>query len=226
MLLFAGLGAFALMAALCESTGLWPREKARAPGWRRRVTWLLLVLHGPLAAILLSARIVALPAALLIDSTFARRAPQGPEVAGQTFVFVNGVGLPVAYFRLMRTATGDAPAPRRVTQMGLLPTDQMVRRTDERTLVLRAEGGFLAHAFDLLLWDPGRRFIIGERIERPDFTTEILSLTRDDRPLEVAFRFRSVLEDPGLRWLYWKDGRLIPFPLPAIGETTAVEPSI
>jgi hypothetical protein len=54
------------MAALCESTGLW--DKARAPGWRRRVAWLLLVLLGPLAAILLIARIVTLPAILFIDS--------------------------------------------------------------------------------------------------------------------------------------------------------------
>jgi len=44
--------------------------------------------------------------------------------------------------------------------------------------------------------------------------------------LRVGFRFRSALEDPGLCWLYWQDGRLIPFPLPAIGETTSVESGI
>jgi len=224
LLLFAGLGAFGLMAALCESTGVWPRDRARAPGWRRRVAWLLLVLHGPLAAMLLVARISTLPAILFIDSSFARQAPQGPEVAGQTFVFVNGAEFPVAYFRLMRTAPGDGPAPRRVTQLGALTTAHTVRRVDERSLVMRAEDGFLAHTIDRLLWDRDRRFTIGERIERPEFTAEILSLTRDDRPLEVAFHFRSALEDPGLRWLYWQDGRLIPFPLPALGETMSVEP--
>jgi len=50
------------------------------------------------------------------------------------------------------------------------------------------------------------------------------TVTADGRPLEVAFHFHQPLEDPALRWLYWKDGRLVEFPLPAIGERVAVKP--
>lgn len=67
-------------------------------------------------------------------------------------------------------------------------------------------------------------FRAGERIERADFTAEVRSITRDGRPLEVAFHFRTPLQDPHLRWLTWtaKGPRL--FPLPSIGETVDIDP--
>jgi hypothetical protein len=221
LLLFAGLGGFGLMAVFFESTGLCPWDRARAPAWRRRAAWLLFALHGPLAAALLPVRILAWP---VIDPTRGadKEGPRGPEVAGQTFVFVNGHDFLVVYVRLLRIAIGDAPAPRRVAVLASFTTRHTVRRTDDRTLEIRADGGFIAHTIDRLLADPGRRFLPGERIERPDFSAQIRSLTADGRPLEVAFRFHSALEDPGLRWLCWKDGHILEFPLPAVGETVTV----
>jgi hypothetical protein len=224
LLLFAGLGAFGLLATTFESAGLWPWNEVAASGWRRRVAWFLLLFHGPVAATLLVLRILAWPA--LTEFTYAgsRQAPRGPEVAQQSFVFVNGVDFLVVYVRLVRTAIGDAPPPRRVSQLASFNTVNLVSREDARTLVIRAEGGFLAHTVDRVLADPSRRFTIGERIERPDYVAEIRTVTADGRPLEVAFHFHHSLEDPALRWLYWKGGRLVEFPLPAIGERVAVDP--
>ena len=224
LLLFAGLGAFGLMAECFESTGLWPRDEAMASGWRRGIAWLLLMLHGPLAAFLFALRILSLPALTSFSHAGARQAPRGPEVAQQSFVFINGNDFLVVYVRLLRTAIGDAPPPRRVTQLASFSSLNLVSREDARTLVIRTEGGFLAQTMDRLLADPVRRFTPGERIERPDYVAEIRTVTADGRPLEVAFHFHQPLEDPALRWLYWKDGRLVEFPLPAIGERVAVKP--
>jgi hypothetical protein len=221
LLLFAGLGGFGLMAVFFECTGLWPLDRARDSVWRRRAAWVLLILHGPVAAVLFPVRTLAQP---LSDPSpvLARLAPREPEVAGQTFIFVNGHDMVVAYVRLLRVAIGDAPAPKQVAVLASFTTRQTVRRTDDRALEIRADGGFIASTIDRLLADPGRRFFPGERIERPSFTAQIRSLTADGRPLEVAFHFHTALEDPGLRWLYWKDGRLQEFPLPAVGETVTV----
>jgi hypothetical protein len=224
LLLFAGIGGFGLMAALAESCGLWPWQKTRSGSRTRRVALVLLILHGPLAAALLIARTCALPIVGGLFTPAARQAPRGPEVPGQTFVFVNGNDFLVAYLYAIRTATGDPAVPRRLAQLASAADANLVRRADTQTLVITAGSGFLAHAFDRLLARSGRRFSVGEQIERPDYIAEIRSLTSDGRPLEVAFRFRHPLENSALRWLYWKNGRLIEFPLPSVGETVGVEP--
>jgi hypothetical protein len=218
LLIFSGIGAFGLLAMLLESTGVWPWGSAGGAGWRSRGAWLLLIVHGPLAACLLVVRTAALPVFGEFFTVAAREAPDGPEVTTQTFVFVNGNDFPVIYCRMIRQVEGSAPAPRRVAQLASITTSNSVFREDARTLVITPEGGFLAYSLDRLLASPNRRFGAGERIERPDFVAEIRSITPDHRPAEVAFRFRQPLESPSLRWLCWTDERLVDYSLPAVGE--------
>ena len=218
LLLFSGLGAFGLMAALFESCGVWPWEQVRPGNWRRRVALLLLFFHLPLAASLLIARNTALPIFGSFFSAGARSAPREPEVAQQTFVFVNGNEFFVTYTHVIRTASGNAPAPRRMVQLSSLFALSQVYRTDAQTLVIRSEGGFFSDMLDRLFVSPDQKFCIGQRFQLPDFVAEIRALTSDGRPLEVAFRFNVPLGDSRLRWLYWKNRRLIEFPVPVIGE--------
>jgi hypothetical protein len=225
LLVFAGIGAFGALAMLLESVGAWPWGPARGARWRRGAAWLLLIIHGPIAASLLVARTAALPLWGNIFSMGAEAGPAEPEVAEQTFVFVNGNDFPVVYTRLIRLIGGEAPAPRRVVQLGAMTTVNTVHREDERTLVITSRGGFLALYVDRLLASPERSFDVGERIERPDYLAEIRSITPDGRPSVVAFRFRTPLEHRGLRWLYWKDAELVEFPLPGVGEHVVVEAS-
>ncbi len=226
LLIFAGIGAFGVLAMFLESVGVWPWRPASGGRWRRGAAWLLLIVHGPMAASLLVARTALMP---LWGDTFsigAATAPAGPEVAGQTFVFVNGNDFPVVYTRLIRLVEGSAPAPRRVAQLGTMNAVNMVWREDERTLVVTPRGGFLPLDVDRLLASPERSFDVGERIQRPDYAAEIRSITSDGRPGVVAFRFRKPLEDRSLRWLYWKDAGLIEFPLPAVGTNVVLAASL
>jgi hypothetical protein len=100
----------------------------------------------------------------------------------------------------------------------------LVVREDAKTLVITLEVGFLSRPVDRLLASPSKSFAPGKRIELPDYTAEVESVTRDLPPRCVAFRFWRPLEDPSLRWLLWKGRRLHPFPLPSIGEAVTVEP--
>jgi hypothetical protein len=146
-------------------------------------------------------------------------------VSSQTFVFVNGNDFPVVYMHVIRTATGEAPAPRRMALLAPLLTTSLVRREDANTLVITPLGGYLALSIDRLLASPTRRFFAGEIVDRPDYRAEVRSLTADGRPFEVAFRFRMPLEDPQLRWLSWQHGELGAFALPGIGESVTLRAS-
>ena len=227
LLVFSGIGAFGLLAMLLESMGVWPwLPGSGAAAFGRRFAWLLLILHGPLAAARLPLRVALLPWFGKTFSVAAERGPDGPEVAGQTFVFVNGNDFPVVYGRIIRQIEGLGTPPRRVAQLSSVSTPNTVRREDSRTLVIHPVGGFLSFSLDRLLASPTRTFQVSERVERPDFVAEVRSVTSDSRPEEVAFRFRRPLEDPALRWLYWKDGNLIEFPLPGVGESVTLRESL
>lgn len=126
---------------------------------------------------------------------------------------------------MIRQLEGSAPVPRRVAQLASITTSNSVFREDARTLVITPEGGYLAYSLDRLLASPTRSFAVGEWIERPDFVAEIRSVTPDRRPAEVAFRFRQPLESPSLRWLCWKDEKLVAFPLPSVGERVLLRDS-
>ncbi len=225
LLIFSGIGAFALIARLSESTGAWLWSTTGPPTWRGRTTKVLLVLHLPVAVVWLAVRVALLPAFGEFFLDAARDAPRGPEVPRQTFVFVNGNDFPVFYVPVIRTVTGAGPVPRRVAQLSTMTAANEIWREDERTLVIAPGDGFLALAIDRLLVGPGQRFFVGQAIARPDFVAEVREVMDDGRPRRVAFRFRQRLEAPEYCWLYWRHGRLVPFPLPAPGARVIIDRS-
>ncbi|MFZ5476258.1 MAG: hypothetical protein ACOZNI_05730 [Myxococcota bacterium] len=53
---------------------------------------------------------------------------------------------------------------------------------------------------------------------------EVLAVTHDGRPLEVRFTFPAPLEDPSVRVFAMRDGGIVPWTPPAIGETATLPP--
>ena len=217
LLLFSGVGAFGLIALLAEQTGLLSSIAAVPDKVRRVIAQALLVIHGPLAALLLVARIAALPLLGGLFEVGALTAPADEQAPRQTYVFVNGQELPVVYLSIIRQLENPAAAPRRVALLASMLNDNEVYREDEATLVIRARDGFLKSPADQLLRSLETPFRIGERIERRDFTAEVRSITADGRPAEVAFQFHMPLESKELRWLAWDESGVRPFRLPPIG---------
>ena len=60
---------------------------------------------------------------------------------------------------------------------------------------------------------------LGERVSLPGVDIEVVAVTAEARPLEVAFHFAHPLEDVRYRWLRWQHGDYVEFALPSVGET-------
>jgi len=221
LLLFSGVGAFPLLALLIQRTSLLSgRGPESARG--RTLAAFLLVLHGPLAAVLLLVTVGALP---LFAGAFEHghlTAPTDGDPPGRTFVFVTGQEFPVVYLAIIRQLEAPAVAPRRVALLSSISSRNTAYREDRDTLVVVAEAGFLRASVDRLERSLDLPFQVGERIERPDFTAEVRALTADGRPLEVAFHFHAPLESPEYRWLAWGRNGAQEFALPEVGESVEI----
>ena len=212
LLIFPGIGAFGLLALFVDTYVLVPNASGR---WRRGTAIVLMILHVPIAALSLSARTNALPSIGKFFTFAADKSPSGHEIRTQTFIYVNGNDFPVFYSRVVRIINGD-PAPRRVAQLASMADANRIYRKDLNTLIITPSRGFVAQPIDRFLVSE-KPFHPGDRIDRPDYQAEILSIAHDRRPAVVSFRFHLALEDPSLRWLCWKDDRLQEFPLPKVG---------
>lgn len=217
LLLWPGLGAFALIARLLDRAGFLTNAR---PG---RVAWALALLHLPLAAVALPARIYAFPAAVGIFHGPALEAPTDAALAGQTLFFLNGFELAASYTTLIRGQTGIAPLPRRIAVLGSLLSDQDFTRVDAQTLDQCPVDGLLANSMDRMFWAPGTTFALHQRFDvHEDFDVEILSLTDDDRPACLRLRFRAPLENGAFRFVAHVDGHVEEWSPPAVGETARV----
>ncbi len=210
LLMWPGLGAFGLL-------GLVAADHLGGSGWRRWVTGGLLLLHGPLAALLLVGRAAMVPVLAGIMGAGARGAPVEGDIEHQSFIFLNGTEIPVVYVGLIRAVAGVAPVPRKVALLASLRLDNDIEVRDASTLVYRVEEGFLDHPSDNMFRNPDLPFTVGQRIQMADFQVEIEALTDDGRPRQVAVRFEQPLDSGSLRWLAWRDGAVVEVTLPPVG---------
>jgi hypothetical protein len=226
MLFFVGLGAFALLAQFLSvvfgqasaAVTFGPRFVRRLPA--RILAVVFVLVHACLAPVVLAVR-CAMPIGprSLVDG-LQIRLPKEAELEGQTIVAVTApLGFGIGYLPIKRALEGlSVPAH----TWALAPYDRdfvAVRRTDEQTLVIRPKNGYLVLAGDRLPRGLQHPMSVGERVELTGMTAEVLALTEDGRPAEVAFRFSVPLEDPSLRFLRWESFAFIPFALPEVGET-------
>lgn len=214
LLLFVGIGAFGLLAELASET-------RPSGGWRRGATRALLVIHVPLAALCFPLRSTTMSGFGDITAVALSRLPSGPAVAAQTFVFINGMDVMTFYFSLIPELEGR-PRPKYTCQLASMFDGNTVERVDETTLALRPDRGFLAFDGDRLLRDTSAPFRVGEGIRRPEVEARVLETTPDGLPSLVHFDFGVALEDESLRWFVWRNGELVPFDVPAVGQRVEV----
>lgn len=226
LLLFAGIGAFGLLAGQVARLG-WLGGEARGDHGRlsRYVTGTLLVLHGVLVLVAFPAGIAKMMAIADSGSYVMEQLPDDEALEKQSLVFINGNELLVAYVIPVRQMTGGA-VPLFTSQLASMQDINQVTRVDDRTLEIQPALGFLAQGGDLLMNDTKLPFQVGQCIRWPAFDATVVQVTADGRPARVQFQFPVPLEDDSLRWVYWQDGLLQEFVLPAVGETVVVNPSL
>jgi hypothetical protein len=183
------------------------------------------VIHLVLAPVLLAGNSTSASFAQKYIQDAAAGVSAGPELSDQDLVIVNHpIVFYAHYFKSARLFAGlSVPRRLRVLAPGL--TQVQVERPDEKTLVVRPEGGFLADPFDNVFRGPSHPLRLGQRVILSGMTAEVTALTSDGRPAEVAFHFAVPLEDSTLRWLMWEGEGYVPFTIPSVGESRVIPPA-
>ncbi len=218
LLAFTGVGAFALLAMQAQQAGWIGGGEPRLSRPRRWLTGGLLLMHIPLAALLLLGRTGTIPLFGEIFRGGADSVPDDPAVEEQLVVYVTGHEFPTAYTPLVRTVEGS-PVPDRVALLSPFNGHHVVIREDADTLRMEMPGGWLAIVVNQLERRADLGFSVGEVFDMPDFDAEILAINDARDATAVAFHFERPLEDPSYRWLAWSAHRAVPWTPPAIGES-------
>jgi len=222
LLFFTGLGGMGLVAQFFGT-------RSETVSFRRRparvlaVCWI--VIHGILAP-------VSLPVAAFsprLAGRFIERVTDAlaekPGVARpRDLVIVNTpTDYLIPYVPFRRIADGERlPDHMWTLSAGLGAVD--VRRTDDRTLVVTPDGGFLADGWSRVLRGPGYPLEPGYTVALPGLEVRVLDVTDDGRPVAVAFTFSTSLDDPERRFAAWVGRTYVPFEAPNVGGTVRLPP--
>jgi hypothetical protein len=228
LLVFAGIGGFGLLAQWIAA--LWEGKE-----WEPRKRWWRIVARPMLPFFLFVHTFVA-PVLFVFNSTSATfgealvqkpaaGVAAGPEISSQDLVILNHpIVFYAHFFSTARLLAGQA-LPRHVRVLAPATRRLHLRRPDDRTLVIRPEGGYLGLPFDDVLRGPAHPLELGEQVVLTGMTAQVDEVMPDGRPAEVAFRFAVSLNDSSLRWLRWDNGNYAPFQPPAVGDSITVPSS-
>jgi hypothetical protein len=182
------------------------------------------------AAAVLGARVLFAPLLLIVQAQnlphlgdLLRRAddviPRDVAVSQQFVVFVNAPEEPLISFVLPQRAAAGVPRPKALRRWAAGFSHVAITRVAQERVEVFQDGGFLRQHTERMLRSPRTRpFKVGERSKLSGMQAEILEVTGDKRPLNVAFSF-----DPEQRYLFYalNAAGYYRFELPALG--TCVE---
>ena len=207
LLWFVGIGAMGLVAR-------WLELRPRA-WWAAIVAVLLVFIHVVVAAPLLAVRSRSMETV----SRPLRRADASipPYRLGDgMLVLVNPPSdVFAAYVVILRASEGRPLPPTRWLATGT--SDLAITRTDERTLRVKPEGGFIPFVSERMLRRLDRPFARGQLIHLGGVDVIIADVTADGRPAEIIARFDRALDDPSLHWEAWHKRGFAPWTPPPVG---------
>lgn len=100
-------------------------------------------------------------------------------------------------------------------------SETKVTKVDDYTLLVEPEIGFI-NSTDVIFRDTSKNPIgIGERVEVPGMTIEVVELTSQGNPAKAKFIFDTPLSDPKKRYLNWEltEYKLVDIPSLGMGES-------
>jgi len=246
LLFFVSIGGMGLLARFIASN-LQKRDHLHVwIRWRKAALVLcvvLVIIHLGMAPLGLvrSAGIFAKTGRVLDEADASLCFDQVPRA--QTTVIVNTPAFAMVSYGVLSRLAEENAFPNRAFVLGSGGNPIVVHRQDERTLLLRPEGGFLAPPSGLrgvgglgpLLFDQ-RKMVFsidqmyrdrspmkaGSKVTLIGITIEITAINADGFPDEATFRFATKLENPYLRWMQWQEGEFVPFSVPAVGESVTL----
>jgi hypothetical protein len=101
--------------------------------------------------------------------------------------------------------------------LSIAPHDHELERTDDRSFVMRLrDGRFFESEWEAVFRPRGAPLRPGDRVPLAGLEVDLIS------PTEVAFHADRSLDDPTLRLLAWRDGRLRRLAVPPVGGRVAI----
>jgi hypothetical protein len=245
LLLLSGFGAFGLLGLLVSGVTD-GAEWMTSSRWRRfalrGVAWAMVVIHGPLAALLFPVGIDQLNQvdAMMVKEP-ARTLPVGPQVARQHLVCVATPGHFFFVMTLFERKQSGLPSPAVFTGLATGSTPVRITRVDDVTLRLEPDGGFFSphgtlaeegvqpppvsvryanQVLESLFRAREVAWHVGDGRDRDGVAVRVTALTTDGRPAAIEARFAEILESPAYAWIVYEGGRYQAWTPPAVGETT------
>jgi hypothetical protein len=221
--IFVGLGAIGLLAQFLTSVYQKADWLPTRLSWKipaKALFYMFLLTHFVISPILLPIKTMSF--AHYLNPRFNQPAvsiPIDSNFTQQTMVFINPPGILFAKFiPYIRLAKGlSLPAFTWILADGSTP--MTITRKDKWTLEIQLEGGFISTELEKFFRSSSLSMKVGQQVELSGMSVTVVSLTEDHRPDRVSFHFDVPLEDSSLKFLQWQAHAIIPFTLPAIGET-------
>lgn len=126
---------------------------------------------------------------------------------------------------LTARAVDSDPLPRHAQILAPASTAISVSRIDDRSLLLRPDGGFFSSAVSRLGYTGNYLGPSDQDVAFPIMRLQVVETTSDGRPAAILFHFNEPLEDASVQWIYWKDGEFRNFQPPAIGKAVRLPAS-
>jgi hypothetical protein len=215
-LLFASLGAMALLAQLWHLYAIELRDSALAA--RRRAQRVLagipFMMHLVVSPVLVP---ITTCSVALLAPLQRGLADGGRDIAGRDVVFMSAPEYFAVRIEQLARRVERRPLPRRWRALSFGPQPVTVLRSDERTLELEYHGGILGTPFMELYRDRRIPMAPGQRVQLEGLDIEVLAVTQDGRASRARFRFDTPLDAPSFRFYAWGERGFERVTPPAIG---------
>ncbi|MBT4087865.1 MAG: hypothetical protein HOE30_05165, partial [Deltaproteobacteria bacterium] len=223
LLIFVGLGGFGLLAQFLH--GVYSKADWLPDLWLWKVPamgllgvfFLIHLLISPFTLPAVPSRVTELTDKLLRRP--AVNLPVDVDSGRQTLVLVNPPSALMASYLVQVRLVAGLPLPARTWVLSSGSDWMSVDRTDDRTLEIEPQNGFIFQEMDKLYRSSSLPMVTGQRVELSGMSVTVLSLTEDGRPQKAAFRFSMPLENPSLTFLEWESNGYVPFVVPDIGAS-------
>ena len=227
---FGLIGLVALVGANVADRAAWvPRGGASRRLVRAYAMWACGG-HLLLSPLVLQVAMQQLPMLDKVLARFAADLPTAPSPTLKRIVVMNAVDVVfVPYLFLGRSAESPEAAsrlPARILTMAAGARTIDLQRTDERTVVVRVDGGFYRSGTELAFRNEDIPIPKGTRIELTDVTVEVLEAGPDGIPTQTSFQFAESADSEAYRWERWVGQGLVRVHPPAVGEHMTIPAQI
>jgi hypothetical protein len=229
MLFVPAIGLMAALAAvLIQAWRAWQarRKQRRSGRSRHRLLVGAGVLLGLIHLILAPLYGVAIQSALITQSRASLETAASSALAGvenDSVIVLPGADHVISLYLPLIYAHREGVFPGDWRTLSLAPHDHWLRRPRPRSLELEVVDGVMMRSlFEELYRDRRHPLPAGTVLDRRLLRVEILE-DEQGAPTRIAFEFDRDLDDPSLRFLIWREGRLQRAVLPAVGGETYIE---